>query len=219
MKKYTLLTVFVSLIFVLLVGCSAQKIDVGKTSGFLSNYSDLVAGSEEQLGLVYEQPELDLAPYKKVMVDHVVIYLSPQSDAQAIQPEQMTKLSDYFHKSLIKALEKSYQITDQPGSDVLHLRSAITDVEPGHPVAGTMSTIMPIGIAISSATKATTDSNVGVGRAAVEIELIDSVSGERLAAAVDRREGGKQVGSGKWDAVEEAFDHWAEKLVAFLERR
>ncbi len=149
----------------------------------------------------------------------MVIYLSPESEAQAIQPEQMAKLSDYFHKALINSLEKNYQITDQPGADVMRLRTAITDVEPGHPIAGTMSSIMPIGIAISSATKAATDSNVGVGRAAVEMELVDSVSGERLAAAVDRREGGKQVGSGKWDDVEEAFDHWAQKLETYLASR
>lgn len=216
MKTRALLVVVMSVLCFLLVACAAQKIEVGKTSGFLSDYSDLVKGSEEQLGLIYEKPGLDLSSYKKVMVDHVVIYLSPESDAQAIQPEQMTKLSNYFHKALIKALEKHYPVTDQPGPDVMRIRSAITDVEPGHPVGGTMSSILPIGIVISSATKATTDSNVGVGRAAVEMELVDSVSGERLAAAVDRREGSKQVGSGKWDDVEEAFDHWSEKLDAYL---
>ena len=169
--------------------------------------------------MVYEKPGLDLSSYKKVMIDHVVIYLNPESEAQAIQPEQMTKLSDHFHKALIASLEDQYQITDQPGPDVMRIRAAISDVEPGHPVAGTMSSIMPIGIVISSATKATTDSNVGVGRAAMEIELVDSVSGDRLAAAVDRREGGKQVGSGKWDDVEEAFEHWAEKLGTYLASR
>jgi hypothetical protein len=43
-----------------------------------------------------------------------------------------------------------------------------------------MSSIMPIGIAISSATKATTNSNVGVGRTAAEMELVDSVYGDWL---------------------------------------
>ncbi len=218
MTRKTSLTIVCLIMAVLIGGCAAQKIETKETSGFLKNYSDLSKGSEEQLGLVYEKPGLDLSTYKKVMIDHVVIYLAPNSDAKAIQPEQMTELSSYFHQSLIKALESRYEITDQPGSDVLRVRTAITDVEPGHPVAGSMSSVMPIGIAISSATKAVSDTNVGVGRAAMEIELISSTTGERLAAAVDRREGGKQFGRGKWADIEKAFDHWAEKLGAFLDK-
>ncbi|MDH3997763.1 MAG: DUF3313 domain-containing protein [Desulfuromonadales bacterium] len=219
MKTKALLVAIAALSCLFLVACAAQKIEVKTTSGFLADYSALAKGGEDQLGLVYEQPGLELSSYKKVMVDHVVLYLNPQSEAQAIQPEQMTKLAEHFHQALINSLQKQYQITDQAGSEVMRIRAAISDVEPGHPVAGTMSSIMPLGIVVSSATKATTDSNVGVGRAAMEIELVDSVTGERLAAAVDRREGGKQVGSGKWEDVEEAFEHWAEKLVSFLKSK
>ena len=53
---------------------------------------------------------------------------------------------------------------------------------------------------------------------AMEVELIDSVGGNRLAAAVDRREGGKRPAKGTWVDVQDAFDHWAEKLGMFLDR-
>ena len=203
---------------VMIAGCASQKIEIKGASGFLKDYSAFSEGGEEQLGLIYEKSGLDLSTYKKVMIDHVVIYLYPSSEAQAIEPEQMTELSRYFHKSLIKVLESRYTITDQPGPDVLRIRTAITDVEPGHPFAGSVSSILPIGIAISSATKAVSDTNIGVGRAAMEIELVNSTTDERLAAAVDRREGGKQFGSGKWDDIEKAFDHWTEKLGTFLDK-
>jgi hypothetical protein len=59
---------------------------------------------------------------------------------------------------------------------------------------------------------------MAVGRASVEIELLDSLSGVRLAAAIDRREGGKKVVSGKWADIEEAFQYWAQKLRGWLDK-
>ena len=76
-----------------------------------------------------------------------------------------------------------------------------------------------MGAAISIIKKTTTDSNLAVGRASMEIELVDSLSGMRLAAAIDRREGGKKVVTGKWTAIEEAFDYWAQKLRVFLDKQ
>ena len=218
MKKKTVKNLLCLIMIILIGGCAAQQIETKETSGFLKDYSGFSKGGEEQLGMIYEKPGLELSAYKKVMIDRVVIYLNQDSEAKSIQPEQMTELSNYFHKSLIKVLESRYAITDQPGPDVLRVRAAITDVEPGHPVAGSISSVLPVGIAISSATKAVSDKNVGVGRASMEIELIDSTTEERLAAAVDRREGGKQVGRGKWEDVQEAFDIWTEKLGVFLDK-
>ena len=63
------------------------------------------------------------------------------------------------------------------------------------------------------------DSHVAVGRASIEIELVDSLSGQRLAAAIDRREGGTKVAGSKWGDVEEAFEYWAAKLMLFLNKQ
>ncbi|MBW2466361.1 MAG: DUF3313 domain-containing protein [Deltaproteobacteria bacterium] len=111
-----------------------------------------------------------------------------------------------------------YPIVDTPGEGVLEIRTAITDVEPGSPVKGAATTIIPVGATISIIKKATTGSNMAVGRASMEIELLDSLTGVRLAAAIDRREGGKKVISGKWTAIQEAFDYWAHKLRVWLDR-
>jgi hypothetical protein len=42
--------------------------------------------------------------------------------------------------------------------------------------------------------------------------MLDSVTGERLAAAVDKRQGGKGVFRGKWEDTKEAFDFWAKRF-------
>ena len=91
------------------------------------------------------------------------------------------------------------------------MRVAITEVKPSKPLANTMSTIVPVGIVLAGATKATTGDNLGTGEAGTEFEMIDSVTGERLAAAVDRRQGGKGVFRGEWEDTKDAFDYyWAQ---------
>ena len=165
---------------VMFAGCASQQLRSYETSGFLGSYANFEAGGENQPNLVYLNPGRDLKPYNKVLID------------------------------LVNALKDRYPIVDRPGAGVLRIRTAITDVEPGSPVKGVATSIVPVGATISIIKKSTTGSNMAVGRASMEIELVDSLSGVRLAAAIDRREGGKKVVSGKWTAIEEAFNYWAQ---------
>jgi hypothetical protein len=57
-----------------------------------------------------------------------------------------------------------------------------------------------------------------VGRVAIEAEILDAVSGERLIAAVDERAGSKRLrgSTNAWSDVYSAFDYWAEVLRARL---
>jgi hypothetical protein len=91
------------------------------------------------------------------------------------------------------------------------VRVAITDLKPSKPVSNTMSTILPIGWVVAGTTKVATDENMGTGEAASEMEVLDAVTLERLAAAVDRRQGGKKAFQGKWDDAKEACDFWAKR--------
>jgi hypothetical protein len=203
---------------VLLAGCAAQQLRSYETSGFLNNYSHFKPGGEDQPNLVYLNPGRNLRPYNKVLIDHVLVYFNPESKNKGVDPVQLTELTRYFHEALVDALKDGYLIVEKPGEGVLRIRTAITDVEPGKPVAGAASTIIPVGAAVSIIKKSTTGSNMAVGRASMEMELVDSLSGVRLASAIDRREGGKKVVSGKWTAIEEAFDYWAHKLRMFLDK-
>lgn len=204
---------------ILLVGCSAHKIKSFETSGFMMNYAGFKVGAEHEPNLIFINPHVDFRPYNKILIDHVVVYLNPKSENKGIAPEKFVELTNYFHKALVNALQDRYTVVSKPGEGVLRIRTAITDIEPGNPITGAMSTIVPVGAAISIIKKATTDSNMAVGRASVEIELVDSLSGVRMAAAIDRREGGKKVISGKWTAIEEAFDYWAQKLRIFMDKQ
>ena len=216
-NRLMLFAAFLSL--VLLTGCAAQKVTSYETSGFMGSYAGLEVGSESQPNLVYLNPSASFRSYNKILIDHVVIYFNKDSKNKGVDPGELTKLSEYFHKSLVGVLQDRYTIVDQPGDGVLRIRTAITDVVPGKPAANTLSSIIPVGMAIHAIKKSTTGTNLAVGQASMEMELLDSLTGERVAAAIDRREGGKQVISGKWSAIEEAFDHWSKKLRVFLDRQ
>lgn len=196
----------------LLVGCAAGGMKEVTKTGFLGDYSMLQPGGEDRAALVYVKPGVDFKPYDKIMFERVLVSLADSAEHKEIDPALVAELAEHYQNALMKAVESGYQIVDKPGLDVLRVRVVITGVKPSNPVSNTMSTIIPIGIAVSGAAKAVSGDNLGTGEAATEIEVVDSVTGERLAAAVDRRQGGKMAFRGKWEDTKKAFDHWAKRF-------
>ncbi|HDY90454.1 MAG TPA: DUF3313 family protein, partial [bacterium] len=84
-----------------------------------------------------------------------------------------------------------------PGPDVMRLRIAITDVVANNPGMGAISTVMPVGLVFSTIKKGITGTHTGVGRASIEVEILNSTDNERIAAAIDMRPGGKIEGFSK----------------------
>ncbi|MHC4160092.1 MAG: DUF3313 domain-containing protein, partial [Planctomycetota bacterium] len=143
---------------ILLAGCAAQQITSYETSGFLGSYANFKPGGEGRPNLVYLNPGRDLRQYNRVLIDHVVVYFDPDSKNREIDPVQLNQLAQYFHQALVDALKDRYPIVDRPGEGVLRIRTAITDVEPGSPVKGAVTTIVPVGAAVSIIKKTTTGS-------------------------------------------------------------
>lgn len=192
-----------------LAGCAASGMKDVTKSGFLGDYSQLQPGKENQAALVYINQGIDFKKYDKLMFERISIMLSDEAEYKAIDPETLKTLTDYYQNALFKAVDGDYQIVDKAGPGVMRVRVAVTDLKPSKPMANTMSTIVPMGMIVAGATKAVSDENLGTGEAGSEVELLDSITGVRLAAAVDRRQGGKGVFRGKWDDTKDAFDYWA----------
>jgi hypothetical protein len=194
-----------------LTGCAASGMkDVQKT-GFLSDYSQLQPGGDDRSALVYMKPGMDLKPYNKLMFERFVVLLSDNAQYREIDPAMLKELTDYYQNAVFNAVRDGYEIVDQPGPGVLLVRVAITQLKPSNPTANTLSTIVPVGIVAAGATKAVSGDNLGTGEAGTEFEMLDSVTGERLAAAVDKRQGGKGMFRGKWEDTKDAFDFWAKR--------
>jgi hypothetical protein len=199
----------------LLVACSTthQASSVTK-SGFLTNYSQLQAGEEGQALLRYINPTVRWLKYRKAMVDPVRIYAGKKSNLADADKDERQALANYYTAALREALTKDYMLVTKPGPDVMRIRAAITDADSSMVMLNTVTTIMPIGLAVSSLRRAITGSDSFVGEAQSELEIVDSLSGDRLAAAVDRRIGTKALRSklGAWNDAQAAFDYWAEQL-------
>ena len=179
----------------LLGGCAAVGMDDVEESGFLVDYSQLTPGGEDRAALTYVDPDVDFKKYDSLMFDRVSVWLSPEAENRDVDPAVFKKMSDYFLNALVKAVEDGYTVVDQPGPNVIRVRAAITDVEPSDPVA-----------------KALSVDNIGIGGAEAEMELLDSMSSERLAAAVDSRRGGKPASRAVWEDTKDAFDYWARRF-------
>jgi hypothetical protein len=188
-----------------------------KHSGFLGDYSQLTPGSKGQLAERYIKDGVDFKKYKKVMMDQVMFYLNADAEDKGINPNEMKELADKFHKAVVEALGDAYPMVDKPGSDVMRVRIAITDLQSNKQILSGITTIVPVGLAVSLIKKGATGKHTGVGEVSMEIEILDSETNERIAAGVDRRAGGKLKGVKKWGSAEQAFKFWAEKLRTRLD--
>ncbi len=211
LKNVKRLIVF-TLAILLVSGCASHKMKEAQETGFLRDYSQLKPGENEEAVLVYLKPGANFRAYDKIMIDPVEVWYSPDVEYKGIQPDQLKELTDYFHEAMVKAVSDAYPVVDQPGPGVLRLRAAITDVIPGKPVRGTLTSILPPGIVISTGVKMVKGTYGSVGQTAIEVELLDSRTYERLGAAVDRRAGTKAPFRGEWKDAKGAFDYWAQKL-------
>lgn len=207
--------VLVSVIVMTAMGCASQPKKAGY-SGFLENYPRFEQGLEG-VDKRYLKPGVDFKKYNKVMLDHVVFYFKDDATYKGIQTNELNELAEDFHKSIAEALGGSYPLVDQPGPDVMRIRTAVTNIVPNNPGISAVTTVLPIGLAMSVAKKAAGGGHTGVGEASMEAEFLDSLTNERLAAAIDTQAGGKLRGVQKYGAAKDAFDFWAKRLRAWLD--
>ncbi len=200
----------------LFVGCAptyqARKVE---TSGFLGDYSMLQEGDKGEAQYIYINPDADFAAYNKVMFDPVEVWCSVDSK---IPREDLHNLASHLHNKVIVKLEEDYEIVETQGPGVMHISVALTEAKKSKVGMDIITTILPQSYLMSGARKLATGTNSFVGEASIEGKITDSNTGERLAAVMDRRAGGKTLkGSTKaWNDVEEAFQYWADKLIKRL---
>ena len=191
-----------------------------KTSGFLGDYSQLRKGQGREPLLIYFNPATDVRDYDKILIDPIVGYLGKGSRLNRLSPQDRQALLDYFHATLREQLGQDYAIVDQPGPGTLRLRIAVTDARGTKPVIDTLSTVVPVGLAISILERVALGKTLTTGSVRIEAEALDAQTGARLAAMVDERVGAKITGRldkwKKWQDVHDAFDYWGARMRGAL---
>ena len=142
---------------------------------------------DSKLAIVYAEPGADLGPYNRVSIlqAHVAFKKNWARDqrSSSAQPLRINSrdiekikdnLSAEFHEVFKNALtEAGYEVTDEVADDVMIVRPAIINLDVNAP--DTMS-----------AGRSTTFTS-SAGEMTLYIELYDSVSGDIIAKALDRR--------------------------------
>jgi hypothetical protein len=184
---------------ILLCACATPVSDTDH-SGFLSDYSKLERIDDNSLRFVDETA----GDYSSFIIEPVVIAFRQQPDEQVFTDEELSKLTAYYEDAVIEALSKDdgYPIVNSPGPGVVRIRIGITDVE---------ETIGILNISIY--TKIT---GLGLGGASFEGEMVDSVTGKQLAAAVRWGTGSRilQAGITHMGDAKIAIKRWAKDLRA-----
>jgi hypothetical protein len=216
-KKQSLVQyVLILLTGLALSGCATTP--TSEHSGFLNTYPQFQPGPKEGMDQVYVKPGLDLSTYNKVMIHEVKFFFTKDAADNGLQASELKELSDSFHLAVVEALGTEYPLVTEPGNDVLRVRLAITDIETSNPAMTGITTVVPVGLAISLVKQATTGAATGVGGASMEVEFLDSMTNERLGAAIDTFNGSKMSGFTKLGSAKEAFEFWAKRLRVTLDK-
>jgi hypothetical protein len=166
-----------------------------ETTGFLTDYSKLQAQSD--VSSRYLAPGNRLGSYSKFIIDPVAIHFHTRSKAaEKLKEEDLRDLKNYMHEALVKAIEDRYEVVFRPGPGVARLRAALTDLKK----SGIVQNVLPIGKAIGS----------GLGGASLEAELLDSQTGEQIAALVESQLGERLSldGYSTWGDAKAIMDRW-----------
>jgi hypothetical protein len=178
----------------------------------------LTVGGKDQVGLRYVNPtpSAQWSQYNKILIDPVTFW---GGDSTKMSAADQQMLVNYFSQQLKAKLGEKFEIVNQAGPGVMKLDVALTDAEAATPVLRSISMIVPQAHMLSNLKYLATGTMPFVGAAQAEAKLTDSVSGQILALAVDKRIGGGSFTTGfqwKWGDAENAVNHWAELLTERL---
>jgi len=175
------------------------------TVGFLSDYSKLQKESDSSLRYVKEGA---VSQYSGFMIDPVkVVYAENAKSKDKLTDQQIKDLTSYTNMKIREAVQKAGKaVVYQPGPGVARIRIALTDMEKASAVS-----------AIPQASLL----GVGIGGASMEAEVVDSVTGEQIGAAVDSGKGSHIpfTNLGDWSSAKHVIDGWAARFQKRLEEK
>jgi hypothetical protein len=159
---------------------------------FLSDYGklQLVPGRDGK-DYMYVDPVTERYGHKytKVMLDEPEVFLSPDSPYKGAKPQDLAAISGLVRNAAASALkQRGYALVDEPGSDTLYIRVAVTDVQIVKKHRSLLA-YTPVGFVVDTGVKALQDfmGKYDLLDVALEVEFLDSVEQKSLAAAVLQR--------------------------------
>lgn len=175
------------------------------SSGFLQDYSQLRPIQQMEGAFGYAQ---NLDKYTACVINPVEIY----SAGDATLPDAArSAVKEYFRADLVWSISGGYPVIETPGPTVLRLRAAVVDIS--------------FDTESAAHTGESLTYSLNIGQSRVEIELLDSETGQQIAALVDTENLASRVGidapnltrQEKWAVARDVFDHWAVRMRNFVD--
>jgi hypothetical protein len=204
------------------VGCGSGDERPVERSAFLGDVSQLEPGKGDEPSLLYISPTADFSAYECVVIDPVTVWHASGSSPDRLPGAELRALAERFESAIRTRMQASiFEVVDEPRPGTLRIRAALTEGGRGQ---------TQLDLARAHGAIADTTGNLGADtlaflRGALELEVVDAVTGERLAAAIDDRlvaapgeEAGHRLASDTraWRDVEAFFDSLARRLAARL---
>lgn len=203
MKRILVGLAAVSLVCLLsLQGCARPT----SKSDFLGKNVELSVCPEEKNKLWWEQSGFNWHQYKKVMIDPISLAGDAATDNNHSNQEDLNELQNYFQKAVVEQLAPEFQLTNQPGPDVLRVRPVITKIIRSNPLLNVVTT-------------AAVFIPMDMGGASIEVEFLDSLTDRRVAAMVETKLGTPLELIGSFSSLghtKNAIDDWASELKLAL---
>jgi hypothetical protein len=191
-----------------------------QASGFLRDYSKVLAVPGAQGTWEYVHPAVNWKPYTKILIEPMEVWISPEANYRGIKPDDYKQIEQAFREIVIREFQDGgYELvqTPQPGTLVMHY--ALTGVNPVR--QGLLpSDVLPIKAAITAARYATGTEAQYIAMSG-EMEVLDGVTSERLYAAVGARRSyattikGEQITMTEWKDI---VSYWAKQWRTRLDK-
>ena len=162
-----------------LAGCAAPVSEPERT-GFLSDYSKLEMQEEDKISYTSDR----ITEYKSFIIDPIAILFERNPETQVFSDKEVEDLKQYIVKELTEQLTKdgAYFVVTESGPGVGRIRLGLAEVD---------ETIGFLNVSIY--TKIT---GLGLGGLSSEGEMVDSVTGEQIAAYIRWGSGSRVMRAG-----------------------
>jgi len=225
MKSYRIaVSMLVSGLVLLLSGCGVVQ-DYRQSQMFKS-FDDFRPGPEGGSDLIWAKPGIEsvkdlneiLLRYDSIIVDQVWLVLDDKTRYDNLSEEEVIGVSEYLVEKIKQKATSRFELVDSPKQKTLRISVALTNIETPNPILAVTSTLLPIGLGISTISKVVTGEFTNVGSATIEMMISDANSGEPIVAVIDRRTGSKDLSTmiDSTDDARDAVDWWVERIGSTL---
>ena len=189
-------TIILTCLFVL--AACAGPVKEPERTGFLSDYSRLELMQNNNLRYVSER----FSEYESFIIDPIAILFQRDLENPEFSDKELEDLKQHGVDELTKQLTKDdrYAVVNEPGEGVARIRLGLTEVD---------DTIGLLNVSIY-----TKISGLGLGGVSLEGEVVDSVTGEQIAAAIRWGSGSRVLRAGYTHTGDAKiqFDKWAKQI-------